>query len=254
MSERVKEFISNGTILLGYRGSISHGTYRPSTESNSIDDIDYMGIVIPGKEHYLGLKEWSNHGTRELFEGEIDLCEYELKKFIGLLLKCNPNVHCMLFLKPEHYLILKDAGKKLIDRRDEFATKYAYHSYCGYANGQLKKMESIAFQGYLGDKRRELVKKHGYDTKNAAHCIRILRLGIEFLKTGQMQVDRTDIDREEILSIKDGAWSTDRVVREASILVEEAREAYESSNLPERPNFNAANKICQEIIEETLFS
>jgi len=48
-----------------------------------------------------------------------------------------------------------------------------------------KKGENI---GYLGDKRKQLVLKHGYDAKNAAHLIRLLRMGIEFLT--KRHVDR----------------------------------------------------------------
>ena len=43
--EQTKELLPpQGLILLGYRGSISHGTYEPSEDPNSIDDIDQ---VIP---------------------------------------------------------------------------------------------------------------------------------------------------------------------------------------------------------------
>lgn len=33
----------------------------------------------------------------------------------------------------------------------------------------------------MGEKRKQLVAKHGYDTKNASHLIRLLRMGMEFL-------------------------------------------------------------------------
>src|ERR1035441_7341928 len=36
----------------------------------------------------------------------------------------------------------------------------------------MRKGENL---GYLGDKRKNLVLEHGYDAKNAAHCIRLLR-------------------------------------------------------------------------------
>ena len=34
-------------ILHGYRGSIAHGMYEPTTEPNSIDDKDTMGVCVP---------------------------------------------------------------------------------------------------------------------------------------------------------------------------------------------------------------
>ena len=46
-----------------------------------------------------------------------------------------------------------------------------------------KKGENI---GYMGDKRKRLVVELGYDAKNASHCVRLLRMCIEFLTTGEM--------------------------------------------------------------------
>ena len=62
-----------------------------------------------------------------------------------------------------------------------------------------KKGENI---GYLGDKRKQLVLEHGYDSKNAAHLIRLLRMCKEFLATGEMIVFRPDA--AELLDIKKG--------------------------------------------------
>jgi len=58
--------------------------------------------------------------------------------------------------------------------------------------------------GYMGKKRRELVRRVGYDAKNAAHLIRLLRMGIEFLTEGTLYVERPDA--AELLDIKRGVW------------------------------------------------
>lgn len=249
-SRPIAEIVSPGTILLGLRGSQAHGTYRPSTEPDSIDDVDYMGIIVPPRDYFIGLKQWGNHGTREVFEGETDLCEYEIKKFIGLLLKCNPNVHMMLFLKS--YIYRDKLGQLLLDRRDIFQTKAAYHSYCGYARAQLHKMHAVAYQGYMGEKRKQLVDKFGYDTKNAQHCIRLLRQGIEYLETGWIRVDRTGVDADELVAIKRGEWSIERVIGEATSLFVKAKEAFEASTLPDEPNKEAANQLCMDIVSGTI--
>jgi hypothetical protein len=44
--------------------------------------------------------------------------------------------------------------------------------------------------GYMGEKRKELVLEHGYDSKNAAHCVRLLRMAKEIFETGGMTVYR----------------------------------------------------------------
>ncbi len=46
-----------GTILLAYRGSIAHGCYMPPEDEDSIDDKDFMGVVVAPVEHYFGLTE-----------------------------------------------------------------------------------------------------------------------------------------------------------------------------------------------------
>lgn len=48
-----------GTVILeGFRGSQAHGTYIPSKDPDSIDDIDYMGIYVMPVDHYLELDSY----------------------------------------------------------------------------------------------------------------------------------------------------------------------------------------------------
>jgi len=232
-------------ILLGYRGSIAHGMYIPNSDPNSIDDIDLMGICIPPKDYYFGLKSYGSRGTQEIKENEWDIVVYEFKKFISLLSKGNPNVMSMLWL--DDYLHISEEGKALRDQRDLFVGKHVYHSFSGYAHAQLHKMAHFAFNGYMGEKRKGLVNKFGYDTKNAAHLIRLLRMCIEFLQDGVFRVKRQDA--EELLKIKRGEWTLDQVKAEGESLFELAKEAYEKSPLPEELDHEKINKLCCTILE-----
>jgi hypothetical protein len=100
--------------------------------------------------------------------------------------------------------------------------------------------------GYMGTKRKELVRKVGYDAKNAAHLIRLLRMGIEFLVEGELHVERADA--EQLLSIKRGEWSIERVKDEAERLFKLAEEAYIRSSLPPKPDAEKAERLCMEIV------
>jgi len=102
--------------------------------------------------------------------------------------------------------------------------------------------------GYMGKKRRELVRRVGYDAKNAAHLIRLLRMGIEFLTEGTLHVER--VDGPELLDIKRGNWSLDRVKMEAERLFQLAQEAYVRSSLPAEPEHKKAELLCVEMISE----
>jgi len=46
----------------------------------------------------------------------------------------------------------------------------------------------------------------GYDSKNAAHLIRLLRMGIEFLTEGKMYVERADVPSYWKSSAELGRW------------------------------------------------
>ena len=239
--------IKDNSIILAYRGSIAHGMYIPNTDPHSIDDIDLMGISIPSIDHYFALKSFGSRGTKEIKKDRLDIVIYEFKKFIGLLKNGNPNVLSLLWLEPNFYLKLSPEGEYLIQNRHLFANKNVYFSFVGYAKAQFNKMTSQAFKGYMGQKRKELVQKFGYDTKNAAHLIRLLRMAVEFLTSGNLKVFR-DIDSSELLAIKKGGWSLEEVKEESGRLFKLADEAYIRSSLPSNPDSEKIDNLCIEIL------
>jgi hypothetical protein len=102
--------------------------------------------------------------------------------------------------------------------------------------------------GYMGQKRRELVRRVGYDAKNAAHLIRLLRMGIEFLTEGTLHVERADAP--ELLDIKRGAWPLEKVKAEAERLFELSQEAYVRSALSPQPDRDQAESLCVKMISD----
>ena len=303
--EQVSNLLPEGLISLCWRGSVAHGMYVPKSDPDSIDDKDVMGVYIAPLEHYLG---FGRKDVYEQWEGEWDCVFYELRKFIGLLLNCNPNVLSLLWLKPNGIIYESSIGERLRANRDLFVTKKAYHSFSGYAHAQFKKMISFNQEaqalmaqleeqllgfgidpessdagatlrtpngepfvgatpemmevvkryrgernryysgGYMGKKRRELVRRVGYDAKNAAHLIRLLRMGIEFLTEGTLHVER--VDGPELLDIKRGEWTLDRVKTESERLFQLAQEAYVRSTLPAEPEDKKAERLCVEMISD----
>jgi uncharacterized protein len=303
--EQVSNLLPEGLISLCWRGSVAHGMYVPKSDPDSIDDKDIIGVYIGPLEHYLG---FGRDDVYEKWEGEWNSVFYELKKFVGLLLNCNPNVLSLLWLKPTGIIYESSLGQRLRENRDLFVTRKAYHSFSGYAHDQFKKMisfnqEAQAFMeqleqqltsfgidpdssddghslrrldgapfigattemmevvkryrgerrryysgGYMGQKRRELVRRVGYDAKNAAHLIRLLRMGIEFLTEGTLHVERAD--GAELLDIKRGSWPLEKVKAEAERLFQLAQEAYVRSSLPPEPDRARAERLCVEMISD----
>lgn len=234
------------THLLAQIGSHSHGTYIAPTDGG-IDDIDMMGLVIPPKEFYLGLENFEHYC---IWVDEYDLVFYDVKKFFRLLLKNNPNVMGLLWLEPHLYQMKTPVTDLLVMNRDIFSSKVAHQSFTGYAYSQLKKMENNACEGYMGDKRKKIVEKFGYDTKNAAHLIRLLRMGNEFLLDGKMNVMRKDAD--ELISIKKGEMPLLEIKKLAEELFAESHRNFERSPLPEKPDYERASRLLVGIIESNL--
>lgn len=104
--------------------------------------------------------------------------------------------------------------------------------------------------GYLGEKRKQLVLEHGYDSKNAAHLIRLLRMCIEYMGTGELIVRRPDA--AELLDIKRGKWPLEDIKALSAHLFEEAKAAKEASSLPAEPDFEGVEKMLIEILSVSL--
>lgn len=235
--------------LLGRRGSESHGLYVPSTDPTSIDDRDLMGICLPPASVYLGFTPWQ--GT-EGIHGVWDVVLYEFRKFVGLLLKQNPNALSLLWLEPSDYLHVTPAGQALIDQRDLFRCRdLAYDAFVGYARSQIGKMRQGAFRGYMGAKRKELVARVGYDSKNAAHAIRLLHMGREFLETGRLAVRRT-WDRDLLLEVKRGEWPLEDVQAYAAEAYAAMERARADSPLPVAVDYRAAEDLAITVLGRHL--
>lgn len=239
--------VRDWSCLTVWRGSIAHGTYIPNDDPLSIDDKDLIGICIPPAEYYMGLREFGSRGTQEVQVDPWDIVVYEHRKALRLLAKGNPNMLCMLWTPPEFITQENAAGEALLACRPLFATQAAFPAFRGYAQSQLKKMHKGVYHGYMGEKRRALVDKFGYDTKNASHLIRILRQGINFMQTGELEVYRSDA--EELVAIKRGEYSFDTVRRMAEELDHALGRAGEKSKLPEAPNWDAINKLAVHMYE-----
>jgi hypothetical protein len=156
----------------------------------------------------------------------------------------------MLWLEPNHYIKTTEAGQFLVENKQAFVGKHVYRAFTGYAHAQLQRMTHYVFEGYMGEKRKRLVDKFGYDTKNAAHLIRLLRMGIEFLKDGRLYVFRHDA--KELLEIKRGEWGLERVKQESDYLFKKSEEAYFESKLPASTNPDTVNSICVNVIRIAL--
>ncbi len=98
--------------------------------------------------------------------------------------------------------------------------------------------------------RAELEARHGYDTKHGAHLVRLLRMGLEIVLTGEVHVWRGDRDAEELRAIRRGAWSYDQLVNYADAEAKRLRSSLSRKTdgtaplpLPEKPDLGAINDL-----------
>lgn len=146
---RNEKRLGDNILLLTFGGSISYGTNGPQS------DIDIRGIVAPTKEDILGsptIKHDYDKGNKNLVFGpfgfeqynhtQTDTVIYGLDKILKLLYKANPNTIEILGCIPEHYGMVSDAGRILIDNRRVFLSKLAFASFSGYARQQLFRLKN----------------------------------------------------------------------------------------------------------------
>ena len=112
------------------------------------------------------------------------------------------------------------------------------------------------YQGWKKNRNTEraaLEAEHGYDTKHGSHLVRLLRMGIEVLETGKIHVWRGDIDADELLAIRHGAWSYERLVTFAAEQ-QERLDSWPTDALavPKKPDRQAINALCVGIVEDGL--
>ena len=104
--------------------------------------------------------------------------------------------------------------------------------------------------GTLITRRNGKVSIHG-NCKHAYHLVRLIKMAEEILTTGKVIVKRPD--REDLLSIRNGAWSYEKLISFAEEKQKSLDIAYNSYNvLPKAPNFKKIDELLIQMIEKSL--
>ena len=230
-------------IMVCQRGSQVYGT------STELSDEDYFAVIIPPIEKLVGLSIFDNWTYQH---DDVDVVVFSLRKYIGLLLNSNPTMLETLWYRDGDYCDLETttAFEAVKRNRYLFSSILAAGSFSGYARNQLERMEHNVTSRRMGAKRKRIMAKFGYDTKNASHLVRLYRMGVEFVETGELTVYRPD--REELLAIKNGEWTLEQVKEEAARLEEKMCAAKENSPLPTEPNTHVAESLLVNLTLEHI--
>ena len=249
------EMFEKKTIAEFYRGSIAHNMYVGDKNNEfPSDDTDVMVVYHYPIQYYLTLESYNQ--SKDVFEEkheDIDVVGYEIKKMFHLLSGLNPNTTPALFTDRKFFTSISPAWELVIKNRDIFANKTLIRNvYLGYATAQYRRMiDKKAWFGYMGAKRKSLYEKIGYDAKYASHSIRLMRMGQEYLLNGFPQVYRT-ADREELLEIKEGRWSLEKLQQLYSAEMLKLEQAYTKSTIQDKDTKHNVNKLLFDVMD-TLF-
>jgi len=202
-----------------YRCIVGSRAYGLDEEGS---DVDRRGIYLPPAEMH-----WSLGGVPEQLEkGQSEEVYWELQKFLTLALKANPNVlECMYTPLVE---TASPLAEELLAERSRFLSKLVYQTYNGYVISQFKKME------------QDLRTRGEIRWKHAMHLIRLLLSGVTALKEGFVPV-RVSEHRDRLLTVRRGEVPWEQVNQWRLELHKEFDEAYASTALPERPDYEWAN-------------
>ena len=238
-------------VLAGICGSDAHGTKLPTGHKFATDDIDTFGVSVQPEEWYLGLDGYSGNLRRLTWEtggDDNDHCVHDVRKFFALLSKGNPNVHNWLWADPEDIVHTTMAGRLILLNRALFLSRHCFAALAGYAHAQLHKMDRKRYAGYMGEKRRVIVDEVGYDVKHAAHCIRLLKMGIELARERTLMTRRPTEEATMLKEIKAGDWPYRRTRAYADDLFCRFRDAEKLSDLPDDVDYSRINALLVQVI------
>ena len=157
---KTNEHLGNNIILIGLGGSYAYGT---NTENS---DLDIRGCALNTKEEIL-----TNKNFEQFVNEETDTTIYSFNKLVSLLSNSNPNTIEIMGLKPEHYLYIHPIGQELLNNAHLFLSKRAVHSFGGYANQQLRRMELLCNRNVSQSQKEQFIlntiNNAMYDIKQA---------------------------------------------------------------------------------------
>lgn len=251
-AQDIPKYLPGSCRYLTMMGSHAYGV------ADEDSDIDLYGFVVPPKEiifpHLQGcipgfdhpplFEQWQYHHL-ELAGVQLagDCTVYNIVKYFSLLMVSNPNMVDSL-LTPDQCIIHKSPISDLVrSERKLFLHKGAYHKFLGYAHSQLNKLDNK--QPQKSEKRRRLIRDHGFDSKYAYHLVRLMRECEQILQ-GDLQLDN---NVQELRAIRDGEWSLQQVKDVFHQGASRLEDLYKSSSLQYSPDVQKIKQLLLKCLE-----
>jgi predicted nucleotidyltransferase len=245
------DWLSKNLVYLAITGSQSYGI------STNNSDVDYYGIVVPPKEiifPHLNGKVLGFGTYNDKFENwaeahiqhenvEYDFMIFNIIKAFQLIMVGNPNQIDNLFVTDDCIEHITEVGQMIRDNRKLFLSKECLFKFIGFASGQLKRIKS-GHQS-VNPKKIELIKKFGYDVKEASHIPRLLNQIEQILTIGDLDLHKNN---QILLEIRNGKWTIDQIEKFYENKIKYLN-SLTTIAVPEKPDENAIRKLLINCIE-----
>lgn len=175
--------------------------------------------------------------------GDYDLNVYTVRKFAQLCVTSNPSILNLLFV-PEDAIFTNNIGSLRRDLKGVVVSKDAAGRFLGYMTAQMER-----WRGERGQKnvnRPELVEAYGFDTKYAAHIIRLGFQGAHFLRTGIIPIPLPEGVASAIRDLRTGQFTEEDALSWAEMVRNDLRDAETESPLPPKPSRQGVERILHD--------
>jgi predicted nucleotidyltransferase len=229
---------ANNCIMLTQVGSVMYGT---DTEHS---DTDLQGVCIEPPEAMLGYDAgWFDQyiyssapiGEKTPADG-IDMTVFGLNKFIGLVLKGDPNMTALLFSPHTTRWVVTHWWIEVARRAPMFVSKIAAQRYWGYLQKQL-----VRYLEADQSPRPELVEKFGWDTKAGYHAVRIALQGRHLIQSGRINYPMAPHYVGVLRDIREGKYTKDEVLIMVDEFANSMDHYLDTSPLKDEPDYDQVN-------------
>ncbi len=243
---RLDSNVLHNIILVTEGGSTAHGIADGTTE-----DTDWYGVYLEAPWQVVGLGEARTIVLRDKPEGvksepgDLDLTLHPLRKFTRLAIGGNPTILGQLFAPTIDYDPLGDEIRAEFPKH--IVSRKAGKAFLGYLTQQkVRLVEGRSMRV----NRPELIEKFGYDTKYAAHALRLGMQGVELLTHGSIMYPMQSPYLELVRVVRHGELSKTSAIEHIEDYEGrlERLMAFDKLNVRDEPDWEWANYYLQSVL------
>jgi uncharacterized protein len=199
--------------------------------------IDYLIEIATSNKKYALKENETDYSLFKAYGGNLFLFHKQDVINAGITSpeECTTSRGELIIIDSHQYPPNKPAAMLYYDHHAYRSEKDKHSNYWSWVNNRNKNRSALEIA-------------HGYDTKHAAHLVRLLKMGLEILTTEKVLVKRPDA--EELLAIRAGSMSYDELIKYTDNLESKIEKAYKKTTLPKAVDLKFSAQLLMETYEE----